>query len=162
MTLLEHAIRRSKFTPYPIKPLPRPIVVEACPPESVLIPAHHQWGAWVAPEKYTPPLPKSKGAREHTGLVTIDEIKDLVRYRYKIREPQLIGACREQPYMRIRQIAMYLCCLYTGKSLPKIGAAFGGRDHTTVLSNRERIKNLRYKEGGLENALRELEDQLYE
>jgi chromosomal replication initiator protein len=54
----------------------------------------------------------------------------------------LVGPSRRQPLARFRQIAMYLCRDHTDLSLPKIGAAFGGRDHTTVLHAVEKIKTL--------------------
>ncbi|MEA3502584.1 MAG: helix-turn-helix domain-containing protein, partial [Actinomycetota bacterium] len=55
---------------------------------------------------------------------------------------ELIGPSRKQPLARHRQIAMYLCREYTDLSLPKIGAQFGGRDHTTVIHAVERVKTL--------------------
>ncbi len=54
----------------------------------------------------------------------------------------LIGPSRRQPLARYRQVAMYLCREYTDMSLPKIGKAFGGRDHTTVLHAVDKIKTL--------------------
>jgi chromosomal replication initiator protein len=54
----------------------------------------------------------------------------------------LVGPSRRQPLARFRQIAMYLCRDHTDLSLPKIGAEFGGRDHTTVLHAVEKIKTL--------------------
>ena len=44
--------------------------------------------------------------------------------------------------MTARQIAMYLCRELTNLSLPKVGALFGGRDHTTVLYAVEKVKRL--------------------
>jgi len=55
---------------------------------------------------------------------------------------ELLGPSRRQPLARFRQIAMYLCREHTDLSLPKIGAEFGGRDHTTVLHAVEKIKTL--------------------
>jgi chromosomal replication initiator protein len=54
----------------------------------------------------------------------------------------LIGPSRRQPLVRARQTAMYLCRELTDLSLPKIGRAFGGRDHTTVMHALDRIKAL--------------------
>ncbi len=54
----------------------------------------------------------------------------------------LIGPSRRQPLVRARQTAMYLCRELTDLSLPKIGRAFGGRDHTTVMHALDRVKAL--------------------
>ncbi len=54
----------------------------------------------------------------------------------------LEGPSRRQPLVLSRQIAMYLCRELTDLSLPKIGALFGGRDHTTVIHAVEKVKRL--------------------
>jgi chromosomal replication initiator protein len=54
----------------------------------------------------------------------------------------LTGPSRRQPLVRARQTAMYLCRELTDLSLPKIGRAFGGRDHTTVMHALDRVKSL--------------------
>ena len=54
----------------------------------------------------------------------------------------LVGPSRRQPLVRARQTAMYLCRELTDLSLPKIGRAFGGRDHTTVMHALDRVKAL--------------------
>ncbi len=61
---------------------------------------------------------------------------------YGLSPDQLTGPSRKQPLARSRQIAMYLCRDLTDLSLPKIGAAFGGRDHSTVLHAVDRVKRL--------------------
>jgi chromosomal replication initiator protein len=55
---------------------------------------------------------------------------------------ELIGSSRRQPLARHRQIGMYLCRENTDLSLPKIGAQFGGRDHTTVIHAVDKVKSL--------------------
>jgi chromosomal replication initiator protein len=55
---------------------------------------------------------------------------------------ELVGPSRRQPLARYRQIGMYLCREHTELSLPKIGANFGGRDHTTVIHAVEKVKSL--------------------
>jgi chromosomal replication initiator protein len=55
---------------------------------------------------------------------------------------ELIGASRRQPLVMSRQVAMYLCRELTDLSLPKIGAMFGGRDHTTVLHAIEKVRRV--------------------
>ncbi len=58
----------------------------------------------------------------------------------------LVGPSRRQPLVRARQTAMYLCRELTDLSLPKIGRAFGGRDHTTVMHALDRVKSLMIKD----------------
>lgn len=55
---------------------------------------------------------------------------------------ELVGASRRQPLVMSRQVAMYLCRELTDLSLPKIGALFGGRDHTTVLHAIEKVRKV--------------------
>ncbi len=55
---------------------------------------------------------------------------------------QLCGPDRSRPMVEARQIAMYLCRELTDLSLPKIGDAFGGRDHTTVMHANKKIQGL--------------------
>jgi chromosomal replication initiator protein len=52
---------------------------------------------------------------------------------------QLCSSDRSRTLVEARQIAMYLCRELTDLSLPKIGAAFGGRDHTTVMHANKKI-----------------------
>jgi chromosomal replication initiator protein len=61
---------------------------------------------------------------------------------YGYSPADLTGPSRRQPLVTARQIAMYLCRELTNLSLPKVGALFGGRDHTTVLHAVEKVKRL--------------------
>jgi chromosomal replication initiator protein len=74
--------------------------------------------------------------------VTAAQIISKTAAAANVTEAQLIGPSRKQPLARWRQIAMYLCRELTDLSLPKIGAHFGGRDHTTVIHAVERIRHL--------------------
>lgn len=74
--------------------------------------------------------------------LTADDIIRRVAHFSDVTPDDLVGPSRRQPLARQRQIAMYLCREYTDLSLPKIGKAFGGRDHTTVLHAVEKIKGL--------------------
>src|SRR5699024_427687 len=69
----------------------------------------------------------------HDRLVTLDNIKQTVAAYYKIRVADLLSRRRTRSIARPRQIAMSLAKELTNHSLPEIGDAFGGRDHTTVL-----------------------------
>ena len=66
-------------------------------------------------------------------MVTIDNIQRTVANYYKIRISDLLSAKRNRSLARPRQLAMSLAKELTSHSLPEIGDAFGGRDHTTVL-----------------------------
>jgi chromosomal replication initiator protein len=76
-------------------------------------------------------------------LVTIENIKKSVAGYFKIRVADLLSKSRRRSITRPRQIAMSLAKELTSHSLPEIGDAFGGRDHTTVLHACRRIKALR-------------------
>jgi chromosomal replication initiator protein len=76
-------------------------------------------------------------------LVTIDNIQKTVAGYFKIRVADLHSKRRSRSITRPRQIAMALAKELTSHSLPEIGDAFGGRDHTTVLHACKRIKALR-------------------
>ena len=65
----------------------------------------------------------------------------MARY-YKLKVQDLIGKRRLQAVARPRQLAMYLAKTLTTRSLPEIGRAFGGRDHTTVLYACQKITQL--------------------
>lgn len=76
-------------------------------------------------------------------LITIENIQKTVADYYKVRVAELLSERRSRSVARPRQIAMALAKELTSHSLPEIGDAFGGRDHTTVLHACRRIKELR-------------------
>ncbi len=76
-------------------------------------------------------------------LVTIENIQKTVADYYKVRLADLLSKRRSRSVARPRQVAMALAKELTTHSLPEIGDAFGGRDHTTVLHACKRIKELR-------------------
>ena len=75
-------------------------------------------------------------------LVSIDNIQRVVAEYYKIKVSDLHSKRRSRSVARPRQVAMYLAKDLTNHSLPEIGEAFGGRDHTTVLHAVRKIKEL--------------------
>ena len=79
-------------------------------------------------------------------LVTIENIQKTVAEYFKIRVADLLSKRRSRSITRPRQIAMALAKELTSHSLPEIGDAFGGRDHTTVLHACRRVKLLRETE----------------
>jgi chromosomal replication initiator protein len=79
-------------------------------------------------------------------LVTVENIQKTVAGYFKIRVSDLLSKRRSRSIARPRQIAMALAKELTTHSLPEIGDAFGGRDHTTVLHACRRVKGLRETE----------------
>jgi len=79
-------------------------------------------------------------------LVTIENIQKTVAEYFKIRIADLLSKSRRRSVTRPRQIAMSLAKKLTTHSLPEIGDAFGGRDHTTVLHACRKISDLRNSE----------------
>ncbi len=93
-------------------------------------------------------------------LVSIENIQKTVADYFKIRVADLLSKRRSRSIARPRQLAMALAKELTNHSLPEIGDAFGGRDHTTVLHGCRRISALRETEKRLDedylNLLRTL------
>jgi len=75
-------------------------------------------------------------------MVTIDNIQKTVADYYKIRISDLLSPKRNRSLARPRQLAMSLAKELTNHSLPEIGDAFGGRDHTTVLHACKKISEI--------------------
>jgi len=75
-------------------------------------------------------------------LISIDNIMKTVADYYKVKVSDLLSKRRSRSVARPRQMAMALCKELTNHSLPEIGDAFGGRDHTTVLHACRTIKDL--------------------
>ena len=75
--------------------------------------------------------------------VSIDNIQKTVASYYKIKIADILSKRRSRSVARPRQLAMALAKELTNHSLPEIGDAFGGRDHTTVLHACRKIKELR-------------------
>jgi len=76
-------------------------------------------------------------------LVSVDNIQRTVAEYYKIKVSDLLSKRRSRSVARPRQVAMALSKELTNHSLPEIGDAFGGRDHTTVLHACRKIAELR-------------------
>ncbi|GAB6039937.1 chromosomal replication initiator protein DnaA [Endothiovibrio diazotrophicus] len=79
----------------------------------------------------------------HERLVTMDNIQKTVAQYYKVRVADLLSKSRSRSVTRPRQIAMALSKELTNHSLPEIGDAFGGRDHTTVIHACKKVQELR-------------------
>lgn len=82
-------------------------------------------------------------------LVSIENIQKTVADYYKIKVAEMYSKKRTRTIARPRQVAMALAKELTPLSLPDIGEAFGGRDHTTVLHACKKIKELRENDGDI-------------
>lgn len=89
-------------------------------------------------------------------MVTIDNIQRTVAEYYNIKVSDLVSKRRTRSVARPRQVAMALAKELTNHSLPEIGDAFGGRDHTTVLHACRRIKLLREEDHDIQQDYRNL------
>src|SRR5690606_24907657 len=76
-------------------------------------------------------------------LVSVENIQKTVADYFKLRLADLLSKRRSRSIARPRQLAMALAKELTNHSLPEIGDAFGGRDHTTVLHACRRIAALK-------------------
>ena len=89
-------------------------------------------------------------------MVSIDNIQKTVAEYYNIKLSDLLSKRRSRSITRPRQLAMALTKSLTNHSLPEIGEAFNGRDHTTVLHACSKIKELRKEIPSLEEDYRNL------
>jgi chromosomal replication initiator protein len=89
-------------------------------------------------------------------LVTIDNIQKTVAEYYKVKTHDLLSKRRSRSIARPRQMAMMLSKELTNRSLPEIGDAFGGRDHTTVIHACRKIKELIQSEADFEEDYKNL------
>lgn len=83
-------------------------------------------------------------------LVTINNIQKTVAEYFKIRVSDLHSKSRARQVARPRQVAMALAKELTDHSLPEIGDAFGGRDHTTVLHACRKVAELKTKDSRMD------------
>ncbi|MFH4354029.1 MAG: chromosomal replication initiator protein DnaA [Neisseriaceae bacterium] len=92
--------------------------------------------------------------------LTIHEIQRVVADYYNVKLSDLKGTQRSRKIVRPRQIAMSIAKDLTEQSLPSIGAAFGGKDHTTVIYAHRTILKLRQKDRELEHEYNTLVNTL--
>lgn len=85
--------------------------------------------------------------------ISMELVQKTVSDYYKIKVADMYSQKRTRAIARPRQVAMWLSRELTSHSLPEIGEAFGGRDHTTVLHACRTIVELRAKDGRLNNDL---------
>lgn len=88
--------------------------------------------------------------------VGIDNIQRVVCEYYKIKMNDMVSKRRSRSVARPRQVAMALAKELTNHSLPEIGEAFGGRDHTTVLHACRKIKQLQEETADIREDMKNL------
>lgn len=93
--------------------------------------------------------------------LTLDKVVAEVARFYQIDREDLLGRRRSKDVVRPRQVAMYLARKETQASLPEIGAALGGRDHTTVLYGVEKINGQLEEDNTLRREIAAIQEQLY-
>lgn len=92
--------------------------------------------------------------------ISIENIQKTAAEYYKLRVADLLSKRRSRSVARPRQVAMALAKDLTSHSLPEIGDAFGGRDHTTVLHACRKISDLRHKDQRIEEDYKNLSNLL--
>lgn len=93
--------------------------------------------------------------------VSILQIQEEVAKYYHIHINDLKGKKRVKGIVVPRQIAMFLSRELTDNSLPKIGAEFGGKDHTTVIHAHEKIQHLSETDPTIKNEISEIKNILF-
>ncbi len=93
--------------------------------------------------------------------ITIDRIQNVVSTYYQVSLEDMKGKRRDKHIVFPRQVAMFLVREETPSSLPVIGQAFGGRDHTTALHSIDKIANELKEDERLRYDLQNLREKLY-
>ena len=91
---------------------------------------------------------------------TIDDVQHAICDAFSISRAELVSTARAQRLVWPRQLAMYLARELTGQTLPAIGRAFGGRDHTTVLHACRRTAERMANDPDAQRTVRDLTDRL--
>jgi chromosomal replication initiator protein len=92
--------------------------------------------------------------------ITADQIMDATSEYFGVSIDDLRGQSRSRVLVNARQVAMYLCRELTDLSLPRIGQAFGGRDHTTVMHADRKIRQQMAERRSLYNQIAELTNRI--
>ncbi|WP_446912993.1 chromosomal replication initiator protein DnaA, partial [Enterococcus faecium] len=98
-----------------------------------------------------------KSGKGHPQLSILQIQEEVAKY-YHIQLKDLKGKKRVKSIVVPRQIAMYLARELTDNSLPKIGAEFGGKDHTTVIHAHEKIQQLMDSSVSMQNEVSEIKN----
>jgi len=165
LAILRQYVEREKM---PVEPEALSYVAEISTPNiREMEGAMNRIGAWLHLSKR--PIVDLEMAREvlltvfpdHSARpISLPSIQREVCRFYGIAHNDLIGSKRSQNIVYPRQIAMYLARDLTDLSLPKIGDAFGGRDHTTVMHATAKIHKLMSEQRDVYNQIQSLTNQI--
>lgn len=97
---------------------------------------------------------------DQTAEITATQVIGQTAAYFGLSIDDLCGSSRSRVLVTARQIAMYLCRELTDLSLPKIGQAFGGRDHTTVMHANRKIRELMAERRSIYNQVTELTNRI--
>ncbi|MET9695455.1 chromosomal replication initiator protein DnaA [Streptomyces sp. NPDC006529] len=100
------------------------------------------------------------GGEDAAPEITAADIMAATADYFGLTVDDLCGSSRSRVLVTARQIAMYLCRELTDLSLPKIGAQFGGRDHTTVMHADRKIRALMAERRSIYNQVTELTNRI--
>ncbi|MFH8567644.1 chromosomal replication initiator protein DnaA [Streptomyces sp. NPDC017993] len=100
------------------------------------------------------------GGEDAAPEITATAIMAATADYFGLTVDDLCGSSRSRVLVTARQIAMYLCRELTDLSLPKIGAQFGGRDHTTVMHADRKIRALMAERRSIYNQVTELTNRI--
>ncbi|MCT2589215.1 chromosomal replication initiator protein DnaA [Streptomyces sp. N2-109] len=100
------------------------------------------------------------GGEDASPEITATDIMAATADYFGLSIDDLCGSSRSRVLVTARQIAMYLCRELTDLSLPKIGAQFGGRDHTTVMHADRKIRALMAERRSIYNQVTELTNRI--
>lgn len=100
------------------------------------------------------------GGEDTAPEITASAIMAATADYFGLTVEDLCGSSRSRVLVTARQIAMYLCRELTDLSLPKIGAQFGGRDHTTVMHADRKIRALMAERRSIYNQVTELTNRI--
>ena len=91
---------------------------------------------------------------------SVEDIQRAVCSHFRLSNSELLSKDRHKSVAFARHVAMYLCRQRLGCSFPELGRAFGGRDHTTVMSAVRRVEQLRQKDPQVNAHLEAIEQYL--
>ncbi len=165
LAILRQYVEREKM---PVEPEALSYVAEITTPNiREMEGAMNRIGAWLHLSKR--PVVDLEMAREvlltvfpdHSARpISLTSIQREVCRFYALPHADLIGSKRSQNIVYPRQVAMYLARDLTDLSLPKIGDAFGGRDHTTVMHATAKIHKLMGEQRDVYNQIQQLTNQI--
>ena len=90
----------------------------------------------------------------------MDQVIQITCEHYNLTKEQIISKKRSNDIAIPRQIAMYICRTHLNENLVKIGMAFGGKNHTTVMHAVDKIKKLIKKDENLNNEIEKMINEI--